>query len=63
MATPSGFSPGKAHGQRSLAGYSPRGRKASDTTEVTQCERVMRFVSNAQNGVMNPPHASVVWSV
>ena len=55
MATPSGFSPGKAHGQRSLAGYSPRGRKASDTTEVTQHERVMLFVSNAQNGVMNPP--------
>ena len=23
------------HGQRSLAGYSPRGRKESDTTEVT----------------------------
>ena len=25
--------PGKFHGQRSLAGYSPRGRKESDTTE------------------------------
>ena len=25
--------PGEAHGQRSLAGYSPRGRKESDTTE------------------------------
>ena len=24
------------HGQRSLVGYSPRGRKESDTTEVTQ---------------------------
>ena len=23
------------HGQRSLAGYSPRGRKKSDTTETT----------------------------
>ena len=28
-----GFLPGKSHGQRSLAGYSPRGRKESDTTE------------------------------
>ena len=27
------FSPGKFHGQRSLAGYSPRGCKESDTTE------------------------------
>ena len=25
----------ESHGQRSLAGYSPRGRKESDTTEVT----------------------------
>ena len=28
-----GFLPGKFHGQRSLAGYSPRGHKESDTTE------------------------------
>ena len=27
------FLPGKSHGQRSLAGYSSRGRKESDTTE------------------------------
>ena len=27
------FSPGESHGQRSLAGYSPRGRGESDTTE------------------------------
>ena len=29
------FLPGKSHGQRSLAGSSPWGRKESDTTEVT----------------------------
>ena len=29
------FLPGDSHGQRSLAGYSPRGPKESDTTEVT----------------------------
>ena len=29
------FLPGKSHEQRSLAGYSPWGRKESDTTEVT----------------------------
>ena len=33
------FFPGQSHGQRSLGGYSPRGRKESDTTEHahTQC--------------------------
>ena len=29
------FLPGKSHGQRSLAGYSPWGGKESNTTEVT----------------------------
>ena len=32
MATPI-FSPGKSHGQRSLAGYSPWDHKEMDTTE------------------------------
>ena len=27
--------PGESHGQRSLAGYGPQGRKESDTTEGT----------------------------
>ena len=29
------FLPGESHGQRSLEGYSPQGRKELDTTEVT----------------------------
>ena len=29
------FFPGESHGQRSLAGYSPRGRKELDMTEMT----------------------------
>ena len=29
------FLPGKSRAQRSLAGYSPQGRKESDTTEAT----------------------------
>ena len=28
--------PGESHGQRSLAGYSPKGHKESDMTEATQ---------------------------
>ena len=33
MATTPVFSPGEPHGQRSLAGYSPRGHKEPDVTE------------------------------
>ena len=33
MATTPVFLPGESHGQRSLVGYSPWGRKESDTTE------------------------------
>ena len=33
MATHSSTLAGKSHGQRSLVGYSPLGRKESDTTE------------------------------
>ena len=34
--------PGKLHGQRSLAGYSPWGRKESDTTEqLTHTHQLM----------------------
>ena len=33
MATHSSILAGKSHGQRSLAGYSPRGCKESDSTE------------------------------
>ena len=34
------FLPGKSHGQRSLAGYNPWGRKESDTSEVTKHTRM-----------------------
>ena len=33
MTTHSSILPGESHGQRSLAGYSPWGRKASNMTE------------------------------
>ena len=36
MATTPVFLPGKSNGQRSLAGYSPWGRKESDTTDATE---------------------------
>ena len=33
------FLPGESHGQKSLVGYSPRGRKESDTTKATSHTR------------------------
>ena len=30
------FLPGEFHGQKSLVGYSPKGRKELDTTEMTE---------------------------
>ena len=39
------FMPWKSYGQRSLAGYSPRGCKESDTTEVTShAHSILAFV-------------------
>ena len=44
MATILAFLPGESLGQRSLAGYSPRGCKESDTTEClsTQTQQIKR---------------------
>ena len=36
-----GFLPGGSHGQRNLEGYSPWGRKESDTTEGTKQARIV----------------------
>ena len=38
------FLPGKLDGQRSLAGYSPWGRKESDTTEATRHAHMLKSV-------------------
>ena len=39
------FLPGKSHGQRSLAGYSPRGRKGSVKTEWLNNDNCLVSVS------------------
>ena len=44
------FLPGETHGQRSLAGYGPLGRKKSDTTEqLTHFYLVLYVSKNASN--------------
>ena len=44
MAITPVFLPGKSHGQRNLAGYSPRGHKESDITELLSCS-LFYFIS------------------
>ena len=39
------FLPGEFHGQRSLAGYSPWGRKESDTTEQLTLSHFFYFIN------------------
>ena len=52
------FLPGKSHGWRSLAGYSPWGRKDSDTTEHTlrlECVFIYLFwLSHTACGILVP---------
>ena len=44
------FLPGESHGQRRLAGYSPQGRKETDTTEATeQANRQVQIGSRGGN--------------
>ena len=38
------FLPGKSHGQRSLVGYSPKGCKESDLSEVTEHEHNLHML-------------------
>ena len=39
--------PGESYGWRSLVGYSPRGRKGSDTTERLHFDFVAQLVKNS----------------
>ena len=54
------FLPGESHGQRSLAGYSPEGRKELNMTEATQHSTAVyrmverkRWVGNIRGGKVN----------
>ena len=49
------YLPGKSHGQRSLAGYSPRGRKELNTAErlITQQANNLRREENGLRRVRN----------
>ena len=45
MATYSSIFAGKSHGQRSLVGSSPQGRKDSDITKATEHASTKRFLN------------------
>ena len=46
------FLPGESRGQRSLVGYSPRGRKESDTTERLHFTIILREVSQRKTNIL-----------
>ena len=48
MATHNSIIVGEFHGQRSLAGYSPRGLKESDTTEYTPKEQMHSHIGRCR---------------
>ena len=52
------FLPGKSHGQRSLAGCSPRGCKESDTTEHTQQHNSQHTVNALSSEIVNQQYVS-----
>ena len=52
------FLPGKSHGQRSLAGYSPWGHKELDMTEVTQ-HTYRHFSGSDQRHLSDDPAIAV----
>ena len=53
------FSPGKSHGQRRLAGYSPKGRKELDTTEWL----IMHARRTGESSATNSGWYDGVWCV
>ena len=54
-----GFLPGKAHGRRSLVGYSPRGHKESDTTEQLHVHVQFSSVTQSCRTLCNPIDSSM----
>ena len=58
------FLPGKSHGQRSPEGYSPWGRKESDTTEATQhtLKRRKKVLAQVQSEVQQRRSITALFS-
>ena len=54
------FLPGKSHGQKSLVGYSSRGRKESDTTEQLHYHYCLKFYSKHKSAFKSP-HDKVIF--
>ena len=60
--------PGKSHGQRSLVGCSPRGRKESDTTERLQFHFSLSYIGEGNGNPLqcscleNPRDGGTWWA-
>ena len=53
--------PGKSHGQRSLVGYSPWGRKESDTTERLHFPLSFHFSQQSGRGSLHSSWGGLSW--
>ena len=62
MATHSLFLPGESHGQRSLLGYSPRGRKESHTAEWLKLSlSLFRGLESSSSHFLACPGTNLEW--
>ena len=56
------FLPGKSHGQRSLEGYGPWGRKKLDTTEQQQQHPILHFWGGKSDWFLASQLISCLWT-
>ena len=57
------FVPEKVHGQRSLVGYSPRGRQETDTTEHVTGGHQLPVNSSCRNVKTNLAHIQLMYHI
>ena len=60
-ATTPAFLPGESHGQRSLAGYSPWGRRESDTTEQLKTQHSAHSCVSVSRPILNALGRFKLW--
>ena len=60
MVTPPGFLPGEFHGQRSLVGYSPWGRKQSVMTAAAAAAKLLQSCLILCDSIDGSPPGSAV---
>ena len=63
MVTPPGFLPGEFHGQRSLVGYSPWGRKQSVMTAAAAAAKLLQSCLILCDSIDGSPPGSLILGI